>query len=49
MWKAMQGEKQVTTMQGEKQATTKARWRTNARPNNRNQNTMQKKKIKKKN
>jgi hypothetical protein len=38
----MQGKKQVTTMQGEEEATMKARWRTNARPNNKKQNTMQK-------
>ncbi len=40
--KTMQGKKQVTTMQGEEEATMKARWRTNARPNNKKQNTMQK-------
>jgi hypothetical protein len=43
--KTMQGKKQVTTMQGEEEATMKARWRTNARPNNKKQNTMQKKII----
>lgn len=38
----MQGEKEVTTMQGEEQTITKARWRTNARPNNMKQNIIQK-------